>query len=81
VDQEAQWLLSVVIAFAAARGEPYQTFFEPAKLAEQVRKLGFTDVSDLAPDEAEARYFAGRTDGLRLPASEHFMRARVGPRS
>ena len=47
-------------------------------MAERVGKLGFVDVSDLGPDEAEMRYFAGRTDGLR-PRYVHFMHARVGP--
>jgi methyltransferase (TIGR00027 family) len=81
VDEETQRLLAVVMAWTAARGEPYQSFFEPVKLAEQVRKLGFAEVSDLGPEEAEARYFSGRTDGLRPLASEHFMRALVSPRS
>jgi methyltransferase (TIGR00027 family) len=79
-DEESQRLLGVVGAGAAARGEPFQSSFEPAKLSEQVSKLGFAEVSDLGPEEARARYFADRTDGLRPPASEHFMRARVGLR-
>ena len=54
-------------------------FFEPAQLAEQVRKLGFAEVSAFGPREAEARYFTGRTDGLRPLAYSHFTRARVGP--
>jgi O-methyltransferase involved in polyketide biosynthesis len=81
LDEESQRLLAVVMARRAARGEPYQSFFEPVQLAEQVRRLGFAEVSDFGPDEAEARYFSGRADGLRLPASEHLMRALVGPRS
>jgi methyltransferase (TIGR00027 family) len=81
VDEENQRILARSMAVTAARGEPLQTFFEPAQLAEQVRKLGFAEVSDLGPDEAEARYFTGRTDGLRPPAFDHYMRARVGPRS
>jgi O-methyltransferase involved in polyketide biosynthesis len=81
VDEKTQRLLAAVMARTAARGEPYRSFFEPVQLAEEVSKLGFAEVSDLGPDEAEARYFIGRTDSLRLPASEHLMRARVGPRS
>jgi hypothetical protein len=35
---------------------------------EQMRKLGFAEVSDFGPDEARAHYFAGRSDDLgRLP--------------
>ncbi len=81
VDEEAQRILAVIMADTAARGEPHQSFFEPAKLAERVRELGFVDVSDLGPDEVQARYFAGRTDGLRASPLNHYMRARVSPRS
>ena len=81
LDEEAQQVLAVVGAAAAARNEPLITFFEPARLAEQVRKLGFSQVWDFGPGEASPLYFAGRTDGLRPPANVHLMGARVGPRS
>src|SRR5216684_3181128 len=81
LDEESQRLLAVVMAETAARGEPHLSFFEPAKLAEQVQKLGFAEVSDLGPEEVGVRYFAGRTDGLRASPSNHFMSARVVPRS
>jgi methyltransferase (TIGR00027 family) len=81
VDEETQKFLAVSMTAAQARGEPQQSFFEPAKLAEQVLKIGFAEVSDFGPDEAEARYFKDRTDGLRPLASNHYMRARVGMRS
>ncbi len=78
VDEETQKIVAVVMAASAARGEPLRSFFEPAQLAEQVRKLGFAEVSDFGPDEAQARYFTGRTDGLRAFVLNHYMRARVG---
>jgi methyltransferase (TIGR00027 family) len=81
VDEENQRVLARTMAVTAARGEPLLSFFEPARLAEEVRKLGFAEVSDFGPDEAAARYFAGRSDGLRPFASSHLMKARVGPRS
>jgi methyltransferase (TIGR00027 family) len=81
VDEANQRILARTIAVTAARGEPLRSFFEPANLAQQVRKLGFVEVSDFGPEEAEKRYFTGRTDGLRTPAFDHYMRARVGPRS
>ena len=40
------------------------SFFEPIALVARVKELGFTQVWDLGPDDANARYFAGRTDGL-----------------
>lgn len=81
LDEETQQVQAVIMAAAAARNEPLFTFFEPARLVEQVRKLGFSEVWDLGPEEAGRLYFAGRTDGLKPLASEHFMGARVGPRS
>jgi methyltransferase (TIGR00027 family) len=80
VDEATQKILAAVMAAAQARGEPQQSFFEPGKLAERVRQIGFAEVSDFGPDEAEARYFKGRTDGLH-PLLNHYMRARVGRRS
>jgi methyltransferase (TIGR00027 family) len=81
VDEETQMMLAAAMTAAQARGEPQGTFFEPGKLAEQVRKIGFAEVSDFGPDEARARYFKNRTDGLRPSPLNHYMRARVGPRS
>jgi methyltransferase (TIGR00027 family) len=80
LDDESQRFLARTMVATASRGEPFRSFFEPARLAEQVGKLGFAEVSDFGPDAAEARYFAGRTDGLRPPTHGHLMRARVGPR-
>ena len=77
LDDESRQIREFGMKAAAARGEPYITFFEPAELAEQVRKLGFADVRDLGPEEANARYFANRADGLRVLAESHFMGARV----
>jgi O-methyltransferase involved in polyketide biosynthesis len=78
LDEGARQMLAAVMASTATRGEPFRTFFEPKQLAERVRRLGFTEVSDLGPMEAVARYFTGRTDGLQPLASEHFMLARLG---
>jgi methyltransferase (TIGR00027 family) len=77
VDDEARQIQELFADRGASRGEPYLTFFEPAKLAEQVRDAGFAEVWDLGPEEANARYFANRLDGLRMTADHHFMGARV----
>jgi len=50
----------------AAHGEPFRTFFDPAKLADGLRRLGFARVEDLDGAAINARYFAGRADGLRV---------------
>jgi O-methyltransferase involved in polyketide biosynthesis len=59
----------------ATRGEPWLTYFEPATLAGELRGIGFTQVEDLGPDELHARYFKGRTDGLRLPGMGRLVKA------
>lgn len=65
LDEETQNILAAAMTATQARGEPHRTFFEPAKLAEQIRKIGFAEVSDFGPDEVKARYFSDRPDGLR----------------
>ncbi len=78
LDDENQRLLTVSTSSSAARGEPWLSFFEPARLAARVKELGFAEVWDLGPEEANARYFAGRNDGLRVANIAHLMKARVG---
>jgi len=43
-----------------------------------MQEFGFTQVWDVGPEELNARYFAGRTDGLRASPHAHLMKARVG---
>ncbi|MCI4325992.1 MAG: class I SAM-dependent methyltransferase [Thermoplasmata archaeon] len=50
----------------AGSGEPFQSAFEPGELARALEERGFHDVEDLGAAEANARYFAGRSDGLRV---------------
>jgi hypothetical protein len=59
-------------------GEPVLSQFDPTDLAARVQDLGFTQVWDVGPEEVDARYFAGRTDGLRASPHWHLMKARVG---
>ena len=46
-------------------GEPWKTHLEPPTFTKTLRTLGFTDVHDFGPEEMNARYMSGRTDGLR----------------
>ena len=84
---EALWndadrpILSLWKARRNAQGEPMEpvlSLFEPTILATRVLELGFTQVRDIGPQEADARYCAGRTDGLRVYSHMHLMKARVG---
>jgi O-methyltransferase involved in polyketide biosynthesis len=48
----------------AAAGEPFQLFFDPAKLHDELKRLGFHRTELLQGKEINARYFKDRTDGL-----------------
>ena len=58
-------------------GEPWQTFFEPQALERALRTLGFHAIEDLGPGAMNDRYFAGRTDDLRVGSLAHVVCARV----
>lgn len=59
----------------AAIGEPWITYFDPVSLARDLRGIGFKEVKDFGPEEANARYFKDRTDGLRVGGSSRLMKA------
>ena len=51
----------------ARAGEPFRLFFTPGEVAAEMK--GFHAIEDLGSGEINARYFAGRTDSLRLIGS------------
>ena len=65
-----------VAARAAAAGEPWRTCFQPAGLAEDLRRAGFTGIEDLDADALRTRLFAGRSDGLAPGPYAHVVAAR-----
>jgi len=48
-------------------GEAFQLFFTPAEVAAEL--AAFRNLEDLGSTEINARYFAGRGDGLKLRGS------------
>jgi methyltransferase (TIGR00027 family) len=54
-------------ARVAAAGEPFRLFFSPEELGGEFRRAGFNRFEDRGSEELNARYFAGRADGLKLP--------------
>ncbi len=61
----------------AAAGEPFQGFFDPKELAENLRSIGFRNLEDLDSAKINARYFKDRADGLRVGGDlAHLMCAR-----
>ena len=74
---EGQRMFPFALASTAASGEPWVSFFEPAELTSQLKELGFNRIAHFSPDDANDRYFSGRSDGLRIVAGEHVMRAQL----
>ena len=68
---------AVAKAIALEGGEPAFSFFHPSTLREKVQELGFDVIEDFGSEDANARYFSGRRDGLRAFPSFHLMKARV----
>jgi len=62
----------------AAAGEPWKTFFAPEELAAMLRACGFSQVENWGPAELNARYFAGRADGLRIGEMMQIAKAATG---
>jgi methyltransferase (TIGR00027 family) len=50
----------------ARYGEPFQLFFDPGKLQDELKSLGFHRTEFLQGEQINARYFKDRTDGLRV---------------
>ncbi len=61
-----QVALSRVESRVELAGEPFKMFFEPAKLVDDLRQLGFQHIESLDSLEINQRYFANRRDGLRV---------------
>jgi methyltransferase (TIGR00027 family) len=53
----------------AAAGEPFQLFFDPGKLQDELKRLGFRRTEFLQGKDLNARYFTDRTDGLQVRGS------------
>ena len=61
-----QLMLDSLSARVALAGEPFQLFFTPPQLAQQLDWLGLRVIEDLDAQLLTKRYFAGRTDNLML---------------
>ena len=61
------WLAYERLARRVARaGEPFRLLLDPKQLTALMHSVGFTQFEDLGSEELNARYFAGRTDNLRV---------------
>jgi methyltransferase (TIGR00027 family) len=55
-----------IAARVKGSGEPFQLFFDAKQLADRLHQMSFTHLEDLGVNEINARYFAGRSDKLRV---------------
>ena len=62
---------------ARAAGTPFVSFYTPAEMLQLARDAGFSDVEHVSPEMLNERYFADRTDGLRLSSGEQVLVATV----
>jgi methyltransferase (TIGR00027 family) len=70
--------LDALSARVARYGEPFQLFFDPAKLQADLKALGFHRTEFLQGAQINARYFKDRADGLQVRGSlGHLMSAWV----
>ena len=72
-----QLALDALSARVARAGEPFRLFFDPAELAEDLTGFGFGNIEDLNGDQINARYFAGRADGLAVSGGGHLLSCEV----
>jgi O-methyltransferase involved in polyketide biosynthesis len=61
----------------ARAGEPWKSGFNPETLIAELRAMGFTRADDLGAETLNARYFAGRRDGLCVRRLARVMDAAV----
>ncbi len=62
----------------APMGLQFATFFTPLEMTRQLAAAGFESIRHLATAEADAVYFARRSDGLRAPTLERLVVATTG---
>jgi methyltransferase (TIGR00027 family) len=61
----------------AQSGIAMHSAFTAQEMTAMVEAAGFTRIEHLPPEEAEARYFRGRTDGLKAPEIQRLLSATV----
>lgn len=77
VDSADLLMIEKLERFAARRGEPLISRFDPKTFPQEVCNLGFELVENLSPKKQEERYFYGREDNLRPMPSSYFAHFRM----
>jgi len=77
LDEQDRPGLAMAANGARASGTPFISFFSPDEIIELARSAGFADARHVPAAELNARYFAGRADGLRMSTGEDLLVATV----
>ena len=77
VDAQHRQYLAEVCRITDESGEPWLSNFTPDELASQLQEVGFQRIEHLGPDEAQARYFARRSDNLPCQTIHRLIRAQT----
>ena len=73
VDPSERAMQENVEAAAVGSGTPFISHYSPDEMADMCRAAGFSAVTHVGPDELTRRYFADRTDELRVPSAEQLI--------
>jgi methyltransferase (TIGR00027 family) len=65
--------LRISASGAQASGTPFVSFFAPQQMLALAREAGFTEARHVSGAMLNARYFAGRADGLRMSSGEDLL--------
>ncbi len=76
--QRLRELTEKIIAIGGSNKGFRPSYFDPASLMRDLKRVGFADVQLFSPKEMNARYCKGRTDGLQIENQMHLVKARVG---
>jgi methyltransferase (TIGR00027 family) len=79
LDDEDRAGLEAAQRGARASGTPFVSFFAPEEMLALARESGFADARHVSAADLNARYFTGRTDGLRTSRGEELLVATTAP--
>lgn len=77
VEESERPMLEIAKRGAAAAGTPFVSFFSPQDVMQLAFEAGFDEVKYVSAAELNARYFAGRKDGLTTSNGEEIIVART----
>lgn len=75
--EKDQKIASEIASSAASVSEPFLSSFEPQELKARLQELGYSKITHFSHEDANAAYFARRTDGLKALSSSNIMLARI----